>query len=138
MAYGWLSGGVYKKWSVNALELSFYLNLGFLASTSIYVRYAGGSQAGVIYTSTSIALVEFLGVIVYSFLLLLAGHFGWTSIKDVRGRGFFHVHDRKSDASQEDICKAKNRGSSTVSLVSIIELSQDSSVLREPLLEDNN
>ena len=139
VAYGWLSGGVYKKWSVNALELSFYLNLGFLASTSTYVRYAGGSQAGVIYTSTSIALVEFLGVIVYSFLLLLAGHFGWTSIKDVRGRVFFHVRDRKSDASQEDICKAKNRGTSTASVVSIIELSQDSySVLREPLLEDNN
>ena len=139
VAYGWLSGGVYKKWSVNALELSFYLNLGFLASTSIYVRYAGGSQAGVIYTSTSIALVEFLGVIVYSFLLRLAGHFGWTSIKDVRGRVFFHVHDRKSDASQEDICEAKNPESSTASVVSIIELPLDSySVLREPLLEDNN
>ena len=45
-----LSGMVYKKWYLNALELSFILNLGILAVATIYVKLSGGSQAAVAYT----------------------------------------------------------------------------------------
>ena len=107
VAYGWCSGGVYKKWFVNALELSFYLNLGFLASASLYVRYAGGSQAGVIYTSTSIALVEFVGVTVYGFILRLAVKCmkRWHTFKDSRdvAHSRTHVNSQPHAISTGDI-----------------------------------
>ena len=61
----WLtfSGVVYKSWYLNALEVSFILNLGILAVATIYVKQSGGSQAAVAYTSVGIAF--FVGIITY-------------------------------------------------------------------------
>ena len=59
------SGGVYKQWYLNTLESSFILNLNILAGTTYQVRVAGGNQAAVFYTSVSIALVTFIGIIIY-------------------------------------------------------------------------
>ena len=63
-----LAGGVlavYKTWILNVLECSFYLNLGILSVATLYVRYTGGSQGAVTYTSVSIAFAKFVAIFVY-------------------------------------------------------------------------
>ena len=57
------SGGVYKKWYLNALESSFIFNLAILAAATLYTKLAGGSQAAVFYTSVSVAFTTFIGII---------------------------------------------------------------------------
>ena len=56
-----LSGVVYRSSHLNALEVSFILNLGLLAVATIYVKLSGGSQAAVVYTSVGIAFLTFMG-----------------------------------------------------------------------------
>ena len=64
---GWfeLCGKVYKSWYLNALELSFILNLGMLAAATYHVNQSGGNQAAVAYTSVGIAFLTFVGIVVY-------------------------------------------------------------------------
>ena len=65
--FGWfaLSNLIYKSWYLNALELSFILNLGMLAAATYHVNQSGGSQAAVTYTSVGIAFLTFVGIITY-------------------------------------------------------------------------
>ena len=56
---------VYKKRCCNILEFSFYLNLGAVSVATLYVRGTNGNQAGVIYTSTSIAFFTFAGTVLF-------------------------------------------------------------------------
>ena len=60
-----LLGNVYKTWHLNAIELSFVLNLGILAVATYHVNQSGGSQAAVAYTSVGIAFLTFIGIISY-------------------------------------------------------------------------
>ena len=60
-----LLGKVYKSWFLNALELSFILNLGILAIATHFVLHSGGSQAAVAYTSVGIAFLTFVGIVIY-------------------------------------------------------------------------
>ena len=60
-----LSGMVYKKWYMNALELSFILNLGILAAATYHVNQSDESQAAVAYTSVGIAFLSFQGIVTY-------------------------------------------------------------------------
>ena len=60
-----LLGSVYKSWFLNALELSFILNLGILTVATYHVTVSGGSQAAVAYTSVGIAFLTFVGIIIY-------------------------------------------------------------------------
>ena len=60
-----LHGGIYKKWPLDILELSFFLNLGILCTATVYVNNHGGNQAAVAYTSVGIAFVTFLGILFY-------------------------------------------------------------------------
>ena len=60
-----LLGKVYKNWCLNALELSFILNLGILAVATYHVNQSGGSQAAVAYTSVGIAFLTFAGIVIY-------------------------------------------------------------------------
>ena len=65
--WAWTSGGVYKYWCLDALEGSFVLNLIILAASTMYtnhVSHAEGSQLAVGYTSVSIALATFIGILV--------------------------------------------------------------------------
>ena len=64
--FGWVGGGVYRRWPLNALEFSFFLNLGILAATTSFVRFSGGSQAAAVYTSVTVAFLIFVGIVVYS------------------------------------------------------------------------
>ena len=60
-----LCGKVYKSWCLNALELSFILNLGMFAAATYHVKLSGGSQGAVTYTSVGIAFLSFLGIVTY-------------------------------------------------------------------------
>ena len=65
--FAWLtlSGMVYTSWYLNALEVSFILNLGILAAATYHVNQSGGSQAAVAYISVGIAFLIFVGIIIY-------------------------------------------------------------------------
>ena len=60
-----LSSVVYRSWYLNALEVSFILNLGILAVVTYHVTFSGGSQAAVAYTSVGIAFLTFVGIVTY-------------------------------------------------------------------------
>ena len=64
--WAWLSGGVYRKWCLDALEGSFALNLIILATSTMYtyhLDYSQEVQLAVGYTSVSIALATFTGIL---------------------------------------------------------------------------
>ena len=61
--WAWSSGGVYKNRYLDALEGSFALNLNILAGYTIYINLSGGNQLAVGYTSVTIALVTFIGIV---------------------------------------------------------------------------
>ena len=63
--WAWVSGGVYKNWCLDALEGSFALNVIVLAAATSYVNHSGGNQLAVGYTSVTIALVSFIGILAY-------------------------------------------------------------------------
>ena len=56
---------VYKSWYLNALELSFILNVSMLAVSTYHVNQSGGCQAAVTYTSVGIAFLTFAGIVIY-------------------------------------------------------------------------
>ena len=58
-------GGIYKKWPLDILESSFFLNLGILCILTSYINNHGGNQAAVTYTSVGTAFVTFLGILFY-------------------------------------------------------------------------
>ena len=60
-----ISGGVYKNWCLDALEGSFMLNLTMLCAVTYHVKLSGGNQRAVGYTSVSVALATFIGILAY-------------------------------------------------------------------------
>ena len=60
-----LTTGVYRNWLLTLLESSFMLNLGVLATTTLYINLAGGNQEAATYTSVAIAAVTFIGIVIY-------------------------------------------------------------------------
>ena len=69
----WNFGGVFKFWYLSALEGSFILNLGILTAGTQYILHTGGNQAALTYTSISVALVTFTGIVVYHVCLQIRG-----------------------------------------------------------------
>ena len=102
--FGWLalSGMVYKSWHLNAIEVSFILNLGILAAATYYVKVSGGSQAAVAYISVGIAFLTFVGVVTHHLYMRIKskvqciahGH----QLQDKNGKG-----DEKSENHSEII-----------------------------------
>ena len=82
-AFTWVGGGVYKQWPLNALEFSFFANLGILSAATLFVQYGGGEQGGAIYTSTTIAFLEFLSIVVFAVFQLLNSCFKWNISLDL-------------------------------------------------------
>ena len=56
---------VYEKLHLDLLEASFILNIGILASATLYVKTVEGNQVIVTYVSAVIALAEFLGILIF-------------------------------------------------------------------------
>ena len=65
VVWAWASGGVYRNWGLDVLEGSFALNLIILTATTYYVKHSGGNQCAVGYTSVSIAVATFIGILVF-------------------------------------------------------------------------
>ena len=63
--WAWISGGVYKNWCLDALEGSFVLNLIILVGATHYVKISEGNMLAVGYTSVSIALATFTGILAF-------------------------------------------------------------------------
>lgn len=71
--WAWFSGGVYRNWRLDALEGSFFVNMTILAAATYHVEYSDThhvkysivNQYAVWYTSVSIALITFLGILTY-------------------------------------------------------------------------
>jgi len=53
------------------LMSSFLLNLGVLAAATYHNRLAGGSQIAAVYTSATVALTIFVGIVIYHSYLQL-------------------------------------------------------------------
>ena len=65
VAWAWVSGGVYRNCCLDALECSFALNLNISAAATLFVKLSQGNQLAVGYTSVSIALATFIGILVF-------------------------------------------------------------------------
>ena len=63
--WAWTSGGVYKNSYLDALEGSFALNLIILVGSTMFVNHSGGNQLAAGYTSVTIALVTFIGIVAF-------------------------------------------------------------------------
>ena len=59
------SGHAYKNWLLSLLENSFFVNLIILCVSTYYAKLTKCSRAPVVNTSTSIALLEFVGIVCY-------------------------------------------------------------------------
>ena len=137
LGYGWISsGGVYKKWTLNLLEFSYFLNLGTLSAATLYIGVAGGSQAVVAYTSVSIALLEFLGIVVVNV------YSRFFASRCRRWLQLLRSYSTKSGELAVDIA-GKRRAPATVTTIEFNPLDCEdrersetfSVVLREPLLD---
>ena len=64
----------------DTINMSYLLNIGVLASGTLYVRYVGGRQDILAYTSLSTAFITFLGTLIYHVLTQLRGSRVWREI----------------------------------------------------------
>ncbi len=55
-----LTKGIYKLWTLDLLEASYFLNLGILAAGTYHIDLAGGNQAVLAYISVGIAFATFV------------------------------------------------------------------------------
>ena len=80
--FGWLtlSGMVYTSWYLNALEVSFILNLSLLAVATYYLKQSGRRQGAVVYTSVGIAFLTFVGIIIYHIYIRVKSKVQYTYI----------------------------------------------------------
>ena len=111
------SGGVYKNWCLDALEGSFMLNLTMLCAVTYHVKLSGGDQLAVGYTSVSIALATFIGILAYHIFQQLRQTKLWKKVPKV------NLKFKKLNTKQ----KVDNH---------INDQSVEMNQLREPWLED--
>jgi len=121
-AFG-LAGMVYKSWYLNALELSFILNLGILAAATYHVNQSGGSQAAVAYTSAGIAFLTFVGIVSYHIFLQIKSKMQYTQCGRQLRYGNNQQHQlHEDDTSNPSGCLAGVTPTITYTLVDLQEL----------------
>jgi len=118
LVWAWISGGVYRKWYLDALESLFALNLIILAGCTYHVNLSGGNQLAVGYTSVTIALVLFIVILAYHIFLQIRG------TKQCKKLKF-----KNTNAINEPINNAENDPYNNAEVV------ENFSQLREPLLD---
>ena len=82
--WAWVSGGVYKNWCLDALEGSFALNLIVLAVATYHVSHSKKSKLVVGYTSVSIALATFIGILAYHIFQQLRNTKLWKKVSKLK------------------------------------------------------
>jgi len=122
VAFG-LAGMVYKSKYLNALELSFILNLGILAAATYHVNLSGGSQAAVAYTSAGIAFLTFVGIVSYHIFLQIKSKMQYTQCGRQLRHGNSQQHQiHKDDTSNSSVCQAGVTPTITYAVVDLQEL----------------
>ena len=123
------SGHVYKNWPLSLLENSFFVNLIILCVSTYYAKLTNSNQAPVIYTSISIALLEFIGIVCYHCYkqaLIL-----FEKIKNRRMQNYAEINN---DGQPPKLVNTVTH--SSVDLFHAPEERAAEPLLREPLLED--
>ena len=59
-------GGVYRKWSFSVMEATIHINLIFLSILSVLSLTKGQSITAIVYTSTAVSFILFIGVVTVS------------------------------------------------------------------------
>ena len=131
--WAWVSGGVYKNWCLDALEGSFVLNLIVLSVATYHVQLSGGNQLAVGYTSVSIALATFIGILAYHIFQQLRNTKVWKKVPKLNMKLRFKkmktkLNKKLSAKQTEDI----SLNDLTNDLTESVRFDQ----LREPLLDD--
>ena len=129
--WAWFSGGVYRNWRLDALEGSFFVNMTILAAATYHVKYSDSchenysvvNQYAVWYTSVSIALITFLGILTYHIFQQVKNTKLCKKVPNLTltGEPFNDTKDVNESESPTDR-----------SIVTVTEVAE----LREPLLED--
>ena len=125
--WAWFSGGVYRNWCLDALEGSFMVNLTILAAATYHVNHAKGNQYAAEYTSVSIALITFIGILTYHIFQQLR------HTKLCKKVSELNMDDNIKEFHQSinaNISESDSMDNPTVTYTDIAEL-------REPLLEDD-
>jgi len=116
--WAWFSGGIYRKWYLDALESLFALNLIILAGCTYHVDLSGGNQLAAGYTSVTIALVLFIVILTYHIFLRIG------STKQFKNLNL-----------ESRLPKFKNTDAMNEPINNADEEVEDFSQLREPLLD---
>ena len=119
VVWAWVSGGIYRNWCLDALEGSFALNLITLAAATSYVNQSRGNQLAVGYTSVSIALATFIGILTYHIFQQLRHTKLWKKVPKLN-----------LEFNRRNIVEVANVPADNLAA------KEDFSHLREPLLED--
>ena len=118
-----LAGGVYKKWSVNALEYFFFFNLGILAFATLNTEVSGKYQKRVAYISACIAFALFIIIVTLHIL---------TKFKSTQHCNWIFVRVCKFRSALRRLCCKQGGPHHNTSL----SVTHGSVELRESLLED--
>ena len=119
---GFLTETIYKNWYLSALEVSFIVNLGILASATYHVSLTGGNQAAVAYISIGIAFATFIAICIYHLYLQMEDNSIWKWMS----KSVYNISKRKTQYNDLE----NSTKPSIVPTTSSVEL-------REPLLDDS-
>ena len=113
-----LSGMVYKSWYLNALELSFILNLGILAVATHHMKLCDESQGAVTYTSVGIAFLTFVGIVTYHFYIRIKSKVQYIQ----RGYKLLHRNVNRNRRCEEDGANLEHQCGVTPNIVTHTEV----------------
>ena len=90
----------------DTINMSYLLNIGVLASGTLYVRSVGGRQEILVYTSLSIAFTTFLGTLIYHVLIQIRDfrvwkEIIWPTLERMRQQTASSLHRDLSDADTQ-------------------------------------
>ena len=120
-----LAGRVYIRWCLNALELSFLLNLGIFTAGTYHVSLIKGDQAVIAHISVGIAFFTFVGIVAYHAYLrmkpwITQHTFCCIKVKD--GKSCYKNKTGESDTAQANQLQTHTLASPTVTVVDLGEL----------------
>ncbi len=114
---------IYENKYINVLEISYIINSIILVTGTYCITKDGGNQRALVYVSISIALLEFVGVLIYHILIRI---FKFQAVKQLK---WIHVKQVR------EIFKTKFLKVKDIELNEAVNTSTTTFSLREPLLE---
>ena len=121
------AGRVYLKSYLTLLEIFDFVNLGVLASGTLYVRLTSGDQAALVYTCVGLVFVQFMGILLFHAFTAMKPYCPWTG----------DAHDRPDRAEYQDLSISQGGGEENGFNLDIRSNSFGDSIgdFREPLLK---